>query len=159
VTRSTPRIAGRQSDPERSLYLAELDRPADWPEMIVAPAAPFILFLAMDARRVGTDEIFRFAERLLGQGVVYVCTWGPDCERVHDLFEEAEVIRDVLDGVVSRDVVMTTWHADETLDEALWFALKMTLPAGSTGDELPDLLAIVIGHAWAERVERRLNDL
>jgi hypothetical protein len=30
----------------------------------------------------------RIAEAFLKQGVRYVCTWGTDCERVHDIFDE-----------------------------------------------------------------------
>jgi hypothetical protein len=55
--------------------------------------------------------------------------------------------------------VTTTWHADDTLDEALWFALFAACPK----DELLDLggsvLALVVGRDdWAEHVRRRLSD-
>ncbi len=67
-----------------------------------------------DSEQESVGEISRVAEVLLGSGGVYFCTWGNGCERVHDIIE---VDPDPADD----SVVMTTWHDDETLDEALWF--------------------------------------
>jgi hypothetical protein len=42
---------------------------------------------------------------------------GPDCERVHDIIDEVIVNRNP--GETDEDVIMTTWHDDEALNEAL----------------------------------------
>ena|ERR1700736_6744226 len=85
------------------------------------PAKPLAIFIAADSREVSTDEIARIAERLLQQGVRYVCVWGPDCERVHDIFDEMYVGKG--DEPYKFDL-MTTWHKNDSIGEALWFFLN-----------------------------------
>ena len=66
---------------------------------------------------MSTIEISDIANWALDQGAVYVCVWGPDCERVHDIIDEVIVNRNP--GETDEDVIMTTWHDDEALNEAL----------------------------------------
>lgn len=54
---------------------------------------------------------------------MYVCAWGPGCERVHDIVDEE---RD--GGSEDNRVLMTTWHANESLADALWFVLTCAIP-------------------------------
>ncbi|MGB9460747.1 MAG: hypothetical protein WCA94_07605, partial [Candidatus Acidiferrum sp.] len=42
----------------------------------------FALFLAMDARTGEAAELVGVARVLAVMGMVYLCAWGPDCERV-----------------------------------------------------------------------------
>ena len=37
-------------------------------------------------------------QKLIDQGAAYFCLWGPDCERMHDLIDEVEALRE---GLVS----------------------------------------------------------
>ena len=60
---------------------------------------------------------------MLEQGIAYLCVWGTDCERVHDLFD-LERMPDEPKG----RVVMTTWHSKESLSEALWFFANCVEP-------------------------------
>jgi hypothetical protein len=62
----------------------------NWPSTSL-PSKRFRLFVAADARAVNTDEIARFATDALDSGMVYCCTWGPDCERLHDIVDEVVV--------------------------------------------------------------------
>ena len=62
------------------------------------------------------------AEWLVNSACLYVVAWGVECEAWHDtvdwsVLEEFE-FGDVPDG----KSVMTTWHANEPLSEAFWFA-------------------------------------
>jgi hypothetical protein len=149
-----PRLAGTQSAPARRLYLADPDRPAEWPETLAAPDRPFVAFVAMDAGDVETDQLYAFAERLLDQGTSCVCAWGPDCERVHDLVDEAAVMRELDSEGVEPNHVMTTWHDNESLSEALDFALNLALPDEHLSPSRPDFLAVVVGQPdWARQVE------
>jgi hypothetical protein len=78
---------------------------------------------------------------------------------VHDLFDLAAVNWDLETGE-KHTHVMTSWHEDETLDEALWFAVFAAYP-GYEGEwpEADTLLAVTVGErAWAEQVARRLRD-
>lgn len=119
------------------------------------PSSRTILLIAADATGVPAETIGLTAERLLASGLCYVCTWGPDCERVHDIFDEIHV------GDGSRDSdteFMSTWHDAESLDDALWFFLhNATIPAGST--DFVAAVAVSIGNreCYAE-IERALSD-
>jgi hypothetical protein len=64
-----------------------------------------------------------FVEECIRDGVVLVCVFGPDCERVHDVIDEL-VVGDASDD--SR-FLMTSWHTDETLEEVREFAESYTL--------------------------------
>jgi hypothetical protein len=53
----------------------------------------------------------------------YFCSWGPDCERFHDIVDEVLMEDDVGEqkfaGPNSIDVIMTTWHAKDSLEDAI----------------------------------------
>jgi hypothetical protein len=110
----------------------------------------------MDAAHVDRDRIAALGKKLIDQGMVYLCTWGPGCNRVHDIFDEVEIERDV-----STDdaFLMTTWHEDEGLDDALWFAVVTALPAEGYIETCRAVLAIVVDKPeWSNRVETALTD-
>jgi hypothetical protein len=94
------------------------------------PARPLTLFVAADTRKISVDEIGQLAEMVLKQGLRYLCAWGPDCKRVHDIFDEIYIGPG--DNPYNFDL-MTTWHDDESLGEALWFFLN----CAHVGDEMP----------------------
>ena len=73
----------------------------------------------LSRRRPSVDLLARVGESFLDAGLVVVCVWGPDCERVHDVFDEVYVG----DGTIERDSpMMSTWH-----DENLWKMLSSFL--------------------------------
>ncbi len=125
-------------------------------EHLSFPSAHTVLLIAADARSVQVDTISRVAERFLVSGLVYVCVWGPDCERVHDIFDEVHVG----DGSTEPDfTLMSTWHADEPVEEALWFFLQCAFPP-DTPIETTSYVVVTIGNPdWATRVEDALSDL
>ncbi len=105
---------------EMKLFVAELPR-LELLKMIELPAQPGTVFIAADMREISTDDIADVAERLLRQGLRYLCAWGPDCQRAHDIFDEVYV--GAGDSPYDFDL-MTTWHEDESIGEALWFFLN-----------------------------------
>ena len=72
----------------------------------------------------GDDETLLgpFVEDCLRDGVKFVGVVGPNCERIHDLIDEYVVD----DGSDASRFILTSWHADETVDEALEFARMLT---------------------------------
>jgi hypothetical protein len=87
----------------------------------------------------------------LDAGAVYICSWGPDCERVHDIIDEEEVGPDPT--VTTDSVVMTTWHADESLADTLHFVLSFTVPDDAYAEGCGSTLAIAIGSAqWTTEI-------
>src|ERR1041385_553830 len=94
-----------------------------WPASLQLPNSRFRLFVAADSRDSSTDAISEFVLAALQRGMVYCCAGGPGCERFHDIVDEI-VVEDGLSerrfvGPTTADVIMTTWHADESLEEAL----------------------------------------
>jgi hypothetical protein len=68
-----------------------------------------------------------FAQKCIQNNVLYVCTSGPNCELIHDIFDETIVARKIAKGEsVDRqddfeNSPMTTWH--HNFSEGFWFAI------------------------------------
>ncbi len=106
------------------------------------PEETFILLLAADGRDSSDQALREHASWLLRAGARCVCAWGPDCERVHDAFDrEASEL-----GLNGEDaVIMTTWHEEEPLKEATWFAANTAFPHEAYRDADGALVAISVG--------------
>ena len=110
----------------------------------------------MDATHVDQAGVTALANKLLDQGMVYLCAWGPGSSRVHDIFDDVEIERDVSTDAA---FLMTTWHEGEDLDDALWFAVVSAIPAEDYIETCRAVLAIVIDQPeWRERVVTALAD-
>jgi hypothetical protein len=119
--------------------VVELARLADWPHSLL----PECLLLVMDAREVANDQLAALAGRLVERGLAMVCCAGPDCERVHDIFDASEVMLEI-DGHLVRPadaVVMTSWHENEPFADSLFgFALL----APDTTYPMPTVRTVVL---------------
>jgi hypothetical protein len=149
---------GRNDVSERELFLLGVPGISDVPDELNLGSKYFGVLLALDARGVDSAAIRGLARSLAASGMRYFCSWGGDCERVHDLFDSVVVEYDVheTDG----SVIMTTWLDDESLDEAIWESLYVSFPADDYWEECRAQVAITIGNdAWAEQVKRRYSDL
>jgi hypothetical protein len=143
---------GHSETCERELFSLALSDFPSFPNSISLPTRHFVAFLAADAAGVDVPVLAEFSRRLLNAGCVYFCVWGPDCERVHDVFDGA-----CLDV---EPVIMTTWHAKDSLDEALWFFVSSALPDDGYWETSRSGLAISIGRPeWDEHIRMRLADL
>jgi hypothetical protein len=141
---------------DRRLLSLFVSGPSDVSSLIAHRKSHFACFLAWDTRDVSVQAISALAEVLFDRGLAYLCAWGPGCERVHDIFDEVEL------GLRNRppdSVVMTTWHASEPLEEALWFFVNSTFPDAAYEDSCPEGIAITIGNSeWAASVKGYLTD-
>jgi hypothetical protein len=152
-----PQIIGYDATTDRRVWLLRLDRlQADfaWDDL---SGQKFACFCAMDASSIPVDVLSAFCSRLIRLGCAYLCAWGPDCGRVHDIMDEVVVG----DNPPATDLgcLMTTWHAQESLDEAVDFFLSCTFPNEEFAPAgCPDGLAIAVGSAeWATQIERQLR--
>jgi hypothetical protein len=137
------------------LFVLDVSRLDQVPDDLAIGSRYFLCLLALDARGVGDDQVIRAAERLLRQGAVFVCSWGPDCERVHDLVDQVDA--GLNPNATDDSVVLTTWHSDEPLDEALWFLLNAASPAEDYVKECRAALIITMGSpAWSSAARSAL---
>ena len=114
---------------ERAYRLVELRSLDEWPENLVLASPRYVLLLACDASKLTVEAISGVAETMLRQGLVYVCCWGLDCERVHDIFDE--VICEVVPLEEGTSTIMTTWHDGETFEDVVDFFRDCAEPAES----------------------------
>jgi hypothetical protein len=113
----------------------------------------FLLFLAVDASSISDETVRRVARIALDKGMAYLCVWGDDCSRVHDLFD-LERDPDEPDG----RVVMTTWHENEPLSEALWFFKNNAFPDGGFAANCHDWVALSVANdEWLKEMISELS--
>ena len=139
-----------------SLSIPSLD---SFPPKLELQSRNFVLLLACDARVFETSAIATFASSMIDQGLAYLCAWGPDCGRVHDIFDEVYGMREI-DEKREYPQVMTTWHNDESLDEALWYMLNSAYPDEALAHTCRvDLAVSVANDEWAAHIQRRLSNM
>ncbi len=120
------------------------------------PSRHFVLFLAWDARTTNSQLVHDLALRFVDEGVAWLCAWGPDCERVHDIFDKSFALRQ--DENPQPSCLMTTSH-DENLKEGIWFFLNCTVPDESLADDCSVGLAIsVANETWDREITAALSD-
>jgi hypothetical protein len=83
--------------------------------------SPFMAVVVIDD---DSDEMWRWdvARWLVASGCRFMLAWGKECESWHEAVEEAGLEAFDYDDVEPEQRVLTTAHADEDLDEVLWFA-------------------------------------
>ena len=147
-----PTPISRDEVMERELYFIAAPDFAALPESFSFPSQHFVALLVADTTQVAAETLGSFSRALLSSGCSFFCAWGPGCERAHDLFDE--------ECLFASAVIMTTWHDDEPLDEAIWYFLRTTFPHDAYWHGTHSALAIVVGDPhWASHVERRLRDI
>jgi hypothetical protein len=137
----------------RRLFVLEAENAQDIPKKI-GLGGGFVCLLAWNASGVSDDGVLALARSLISDGCAYVCCWGADCERVHDLFDKA-----MFELLPNGPHVMTTWHNDKPLDEALWFAMFNSYPDPELFDSCGSMIGISIGSKeWATEIRGAMSD-
>ena len=89
-------LQARFSGPFRAVVIAEQEVDEDWRKVV--------------------------AEWLVGSGCLYAVAWGVDCEKWHNSIDWAVLESFDYGNIPDDRFVMTTWHANEPMSEAFWFA-------------------------------------
>jgi hypothetical protein len=128
------------------------------PMSLIREQEYFTLLLAWDSPTVDTPQIRDVFHALVDGGLAYFCAWGRKCEAAHDAVDAACL--DLGIGLGDEDhLCVTTWHGDESLDEAFWFFSNLALP--SEPDVFSDFerFAVAIGNQnWMHKMQE-LNEL
>jgi hypothetical protein len=148
---------GKNEVTGREVYLLSLPTLQDYPPNLELPSPYFGAFLVCNADLIADTVIVELAHSLLRQGLVYLCVWGKDCERVNDLFDNVIVELDPCE--TDESVKMTTWFDRVSLDEALWHFLYVAFPADHYRENCKAELIVVAGdERMASQIRARLTD-
>lgn len=132
-----------------------------WPSPLEIPSR-FRLFVAANISEISTQTVSDFALAALSCGAIYFCTWGRDCEWFHDIVDEV-IVADGLSectfsGPTAGDVIMTTWHENESLEEALDFFATCAVPTDGFASRSDFRLVICVGNSdWATTAKHFLE--
>jgi len=141
---------GVEATTERELLLIEAESADQFLHQSL-PTPHFVSLVAWDIEGESEDVLESIARSLLANGCAYVCCWGRGCERLHDAADRVDMEPGV--GAPEGYVVMTTWHDQEPLSEAIWFSLTSTSPDEYAESTLHAVLGVAIGNAkYAEEI-------
>jgi hypothetical protein len=144
--------------PEKVFYLCPADSIENLADKTTHSAANFGLFVALNANCVADDSILQGAKKLLSKGLACLCTWGPDCERVHDLFDVAA--RGINSELSGDDVIMTTWQSSESLEEALWFFVHAAFVTEKFEQTCEDwIIAPISNPEWEQLIRNKIAQI
>jgi hypothetical protein len=121
------------------------------------PSNHFVLLLAADYDNVPSEEITKIAKQLIDKGLAYICTWGPSCEKAHDAFDLANVLWEEKKGKELH--VMSTWHSEEPIEEAIWFALFCAFVDEEICEQTSTIFVNIENPQWQKIIERSLSDI
>lgn len=153
-----PELVGRNDVTERDLFSLSLPGVLDVPSKLNLSSKYFGVLLACDADNLEDAVVVNLARSLIAQGMRYFCSWGKDCERVHDLVDSVIVKHNLEE--TDDSVIITMWYADESLDEALWQFLYVAFPANDYEKDCHADLAIIVGNSeWTRQTKNRLSNL
>jgi hypothetical protein len=146
-----------QTTPPKDFYLCAAPSFRELPSLIHPHSMTFGLLVAVDAPGIPLDEIYKPAIELLQRGLVYMMSWGMDCERVHDIFDEAEVIGEIEGKTPVRAAgcgAMTVCKPKDTLQDAVWFFAHNGIPGDVYAQTTRDWIIAPIGNAALEDIIR-----
>lgn len=121
------------------------------------PSKYFTLLLAADFRKIENDLIIEIAKKLIYKGLAYICTWGPECKNAHGAFDIANVLWEEENG--KKFHVMSTWHDDESLEEALWFCIFNATVDDEYWDHCSTIAVAINEKNWTETIDFSLTDV
>jgi hypothetical protein len=144
---------------EPPIEVVYLESIHELPSILPKQAPYFTLLIACNASLLSDTEIVRSLGPLVERGLVYLCTWGEDCERVHDLADHIIVVNE-LEGVEEDYLVMTTWHKNDSLEKTTWYFKECALPSEHHVFDNFSCVAVAIGNKdWVDVIQRSLEKI
>ncbi|HEX8289640.1 MAG TPA: hypothetical protein VF556_16775 [Pyrinomonadaceae bacterium] len=149
---------GERDGFKRQIFFLPLESLESLPSELRLPTLHFVLFIACDVEHLSGDALYSFAERMIAFGTVYICAWGKGCSRFDSAFDMVCVMREINEEKEFPHI-MTTWHDNQSLDEALWFALNLAYPDDEFAESCSTLVVSVAGEKWNAHLQNRLANL
>ena len=142
-------LAELHHEKDRRFVLIEINNLHELTERLASLSRHYALFTAVDSSQEESSNLLVDAEKLVSSGLAYLCAWGRGCEQWHDCVDKVE--QAMAARHATEDVLMTTWHSNETLDEALFFFRFGTLPTESYAKDCTDYV-IAAAPAYADAI-------
>ena len=158
MERLTEPVIVDEEEPTKTFYFVNATALESLKDRVTPTSEYFGLFLAVDASLVEEETVREVATALLRRGLVCLCVWGTNCERIHDLFDEADrpIHPDHWAGETG-DVVMTTCHEGESLEYSLWYFTFCAYPTASYQSNCKDWIVVsVSSEEWTTAIREKL---
>ena len=151
----TPRV--ERTEGGKSYFLLDVESFAEWPDRVDLPTQHYVLGVFANASGVAPETIKAAMRSALMNGAVYVVAWGEGCDLVHDICDQLRFELDLDDN--ENATIMTTWHSDESVAEAVWFFSNSAFPDGAFTETCGSWLAVRVGEYRSnEQIEAYLAD-
>jgi hypothetical protein len=137
---------------QRDVVVVGAETTHDWPPVAPWQSSKFGLLLLAE-HVVDAGEL---VQRALDQGLVFASVWGPGCEIVEETFDEV-IVEGAGATETAETTVLTTSHADESLEETLEFFLEAARPAPAHVEACATWVVFPVGLQCRTRVERALE--
>jgi hypothetical protein len=135
----------------RDVFVITVASDDEWPDATPWSCEGFGL-LVLTERVVDVTSV---AKKAVAHGVAVVCSWGPGCSMIEDAFDDAIV--DAHPNETENDVVLTTSHEGESLEEAVEFFLDVILPAEDRAAGCKAWCVVAFGEDLHKRVTRAME--
>jgi len=145
----------------RKIFLINVSKFKDFDFKKLPQLSEYFTLLIINSDEVTTEDYSKNVDELINSGLAYLCAWGKDCEKIHDIFDEVAVMMEIEQQIDPNDdsVIMTTWHQDQTIKEALFYFLFNTAPTEKYYSDCKISLVLTIGDSnKSENVRKYLED-
>lgn len=130
-----------QSPTERNLFLLRCESFADIaPSLETLPEGNFVTLIIADFERTTLDTLTELSKTMIDAGARYFCAWGNSCNTAHFAFDLACCEFDT----DSENVILTTDHGDESIDDSIWYTLNCAYPADPYDRDWHSIIAICV---------------
>ncbi|MBI2336374.1 MAG: hypothetical protein HYU97_06395 [Deltaproteobacteria bacterium] len=135
-------VSNLQAPSSKSITLLSLSSLEDLPERLKLASPHFACLLACDAQELEDTQINELADFLLQQGLAYLGVWGPECERVRDLFAVKVSELEIAEGV--EFPLLTHCHKEKELEEVLGSFVQSAKPDDAYVKTCQSLLIVCV---------------
>jgi len=121
---------------ERQIFYLNIHRSADWVNNL--PKSNWLAFAIGEEKDI--EAYSELAEKCIANNVLYLCAAGPNCELIHDVFDETIVELKIKNkqSIESpedfENSPMTTWH--HNFSEGFWFSIASAYSEAGVIDKI-----------------------
>lgn len=139
------------------LQILSIDSIEELPNSLTRKSKYFTLLLAWNAPENAQNDLAELLAPIVRSGLAYFCAWGERCEQVHDAIDDSFIEHELEDGE-AYPFLMTTWHQEESLEEAFWFFRMVAVPTENFVLANLERFAVAVGNPqWAHEMTANLS--